>query len=70
VLTARAQLVTAQSNLVTAQRDRVVASYAVLGSGGRLDAETLGLKVAVYDPVEHYYQVRDSWFGLRIPDGR
>jgi outer membrane protein len=70
VLTARTQLVTAQSNLVTAQRDRVVSSYSVLASGGRLDAETLGLKVAVYDPAEHYHQVRDSWFGLRTPDGR
>jgi outer membrane protein len=70
VLTARSQLVTAQSNLVTAQRDRVVASFSVLSSFGRLDAETLGLQVAVYDPQEHYYKVRDSWFGLRIPDGR
>ncbi len=70
VLTARSQLVTAQSNLVTAQRDRVVASFAVLSSFGRLDAETLELQVAVYDPQEHYYQIRDSWFGLRIPDGR
>lgn len=70
VLTARAQLVTAQSNLVVAQRNRVVNSYSVLGSLGRLDAETLSLRVAVYAPDEHYYQIRDSWFGLRTPDGR
>jgi outer membrane protein len=24
----------------------------------------------VYDPSVHYQQVRDSWFGVRIPDGR
>lgn len=70
VLNAQAQLVQAQSTLVNSQRDRVVASYAVLGAVGRLDVSTLGLKVATYDPIEHYHQVRDSWIGLRTPDGR
>ncbi len=70
VLNSRALYVTAQSNLVTAQRSRVVTSYSVLSSIGRLDAERLQLKVAVYDPTEHFTQVRDSWFGLRTPDGR
>ena len=70
VLTAQANLVQAQSTLVSAQRDRVVASYAVLGAIGRLDMNSLGLQVATYDPEEHYRQVRDSWGGLRTPDGR
>jgi len=70
VLTAQANLVSAQSTLVNAQRDRVVASYAVLGAIGRLDMNSLGLQVATYDPEEHYQQVRDSWGGLRTPDGR
>jgi len=70
VLTAQANLVQAQSKLVNAQRDRVVASYAVLGVIGRLDMNSLGLQVATYDPEEHYRQVRDSWGGLRTPDGR
>jgi outer membrane protein len=70
VLLAQANLVQAQSTLVNAQRDRVVASYAVLGSIGRLDMNALGLQVATYDPEEHYRQVRDSWGGLRTPDGR
>jgi len=70
VLTAQANLVSAQSTLVNAQRDRVVASYAVLGAIGRLDMNSLGLQVATYDPEEHYRQVRDSWGGLRTPDGR
>jgi outer membrane protein len=70
VLNAQAQLVQAQSTLVNSQRDRVVASYAVLGAIGRLDVSTLGLKVATYDPFVHYDQVRDSWIGLRTPDGR
>jgi outer membrane protein len=70
VLTAQANLVLAQSALVNSQRDRVVASYAVLGAIGRLDMNSLGLQVATYDPEEHYNQVRDSWGGLRTPDGR
>lgn len=70
VLLAQANLVSAQSTLVNAQRDRVVASYAVLGSIGHLDMDSLGLQVATYDPEEHYRQVRDSWGGLRTPDGR
>ena len=70
VLLAQANLVQAQSTLVNSQRDRVVASYAVLGSIGHLDMNSLGLQVATYDPEEHYRQVRDSWGGLRTPDGR
>jgi outer membrane protein len=30
----------------------------------------LGLPTSVYDPMVHYQQVRDAWFGIRIPDGR
>ena len=70
VLNAQAQLVQAQSNLVNSQRDRVVASYAVLGAIGHLDVSTLDLQIVTYDPREHYEQVRDSWVGLRTPDGR
>jgi outer membrane protein len=70
VLNAQAQLVQAQSNLVNSQRDRVVASYAVLGAMGHLDASTLNLQIVTYDPQTHYHQVRDTWFGLRTPDGR
>jgi outer membrane protein len=37
---------------------------------GKLTAQNLGLKVAVYDPTAHYEAVRDKWGGLRTPDGR
>jgi outer membrane protein len=70
VLNAQQELVNARVALVTAQRDRVVASYALLSAVGRLAVPTLGLKVPAYDPRVHYHQVRDSWFGLRTPDGR
>jgi outer membrane protein len=47
-----------------------VGSYRVLFSVGRLSPIVLGLKTNVYDPSVHYQQVRDSWVGVRTPDGR
>jgi outer membrane protein len=70
VLNAQQALVNARVALVTAQHDRVVASYAVLNSVGRLSPQVLNLPTTVYDPSVHYQQVRDSWFGVRTPDGR
>jgi outer membrane protein len=70
VLNAQQELVNARVALVTAQHDRVVASYALLASVGGLSVGGLGLKTSVYDPMTHYQQVRDSWVGLRNPDGR
>jgi outer membrane protein len=70
VLNAQQELVNARVALVSAQRDRVVASYTLLAAVGRLSPEVLGLHVPVYQPQVHYQQVRDSWFGLRTPDGR
>jgi outer membrane protein len=70
VLNAQQELVNARVSLVTAQRDRVVASYTLLSSVGRLSPEILGLHVPVYDARVHYHQVRDAWAGVRNPDGR
>ena len=70
VLNAQQDLVNARVALVTAQRDRVVASYTVLAATGALSPQVLGLKIKVYDPVPHYYQVRDAWGGVRTPEGR
>jgi outer membrane protein len=70
VLNAQQALVNARVALVTAQHDRVVASYAVLNAVGRLSPQVLNLSTTVYDPSVHYQQVRDSWYGVRIPDGR
>jgi outer membrane protein len=69
VLNAQQALVNARVALVTAQHDRVVASYAVLNSVGRLSPQVLNLPTQTYDPSVHYQQVRDSWFGVRTPDG-
>ncbi len=70
VLNAQQALVNARVALVTAQHDRVVASYTVLNAVGRLAPQVLGLSTTVYDPSVHYHQVRDSWIGVRAPDGR
>jgi outer membrane protein len=70
VLNAQQELVNARVAVVTAQRDRVVASYTLLAAAGRLSAQVLGLAVPVYDPAVHYHQVRDSWAGVRTPDGK
>jgi outer membrane protein len=70
VLNAQQALVNARVALVTAQHDRVVASYAVLSAVGRLAPQVLGLNTTVYDASAHYHQVRDSWAGIRTPNGR
>jgi outer membrane protein len=70
VLNAQQALVNARVALVTAQHDRVVASYGVLAAIGRLSPQVLNLQTTTYDPSVHYQQVRDSWFGVRTPDGQ
>ena len=71
VLNAQQELLTARVNLITAQRDRVVASYALLSSVGRLSAvQPQAGRCEEYQPRVHYEQVRDKWIGLRTPDGK
>ncbi|MBA4788603.1 MAG: TolC family outer membrane protein [Rhizobiales bacterium] len=70
VLNAQTDLTNSKSALVVAQRDRVVAAYSLISTLGQLDAISLGLKVPVYDPKVHYHQIRDSWAGVRTPDGK
>jgi len=70
VLNAEQALVNARVNLIVAQHDRVVASYALVSAVGRLSAQELRLPVTIYDPMVHYQQVRDAWYGVRTPDGR
>ncbi|MGJ4996253.1 TolC family outer membrane protein [Bradyrhizobium sp. HKCCYLR20261] len=70
VLNAQQALVNARNSLVNAQHDRVVASYSVLQTVGRLSPQVLNLPTSTYDPSVHYQQVRDNWAGVRTPDGR
>ena len=67
VLDAQRELLNSQIGLVSALRDRVVAEYSLYAAIGRMDAQTLGLSVPYYDPIEHYDIVKNKWFGLRPP---
>lgn len=70
ILNAQLELLNARIALLAAQRDRVVASYAVLASLGRLSTRTLKLDVEEYDPSLHFDQVQGSWGGPVIPQFR
>ena len=67
VLDAQRELLNSQIGLVSALRDRIVAEYSIYAAIGRMDAQTLGLPVPYYDPIEHYDTVKNKWFGLRPP---
>ncbi|WP_171015185.1 TolC family outer membrane protein [Methylocystis sp. B8] len=68
ILNAQQELLYARIALVAAQRDRVVASYAVLSSLGRLSSAWLGLTPDGYDPAIHFDQVKDLWGDPTTPN--
>ncbi|MDB5513048.1 MAG: tolC [Enterovirga sp.] len=70
VLNQQQELLNARVSLITAQRDRVVASFSVVQSIGRLSAKSMGLNVTLYSPKKHFDQVKDLPWGLQTPDGR
>jgi outer membrane protein len=69
VLNAEQELLNAEVTLVTDRRNLVVASYTVLSTIGRLNAQELGVASLVYDPEQHYKQVRNKWFDTTITHG-
>lgn len=66
ILNAEQLLLTARVSLVSSHHDAIVAAYAVLNAAGRLNARDRQLPVEYYDPNDHYYEVRDKWFGTSI----
>lgn len=64
VLNAQQELLNAQVAVVSSQRDATVAAFQVLASAGTLTARSLGLKVRLYDPMEHYDSDAARWFGF------
>ncbi|GJE54773.1 Outer membrane efflux protein BepC [Methylobacterium thuringiense] len=70
VLNAQQELLNSRVNLILAQRDRVVNSYDVVQTIGRLTVRYTSLPVAAYSPKEHFDQVKDLWYGVSTPDGR
>ena len=69
VLNAEQELLNSEVNLVTTKRNLVVASYSVVSNVGRLNAQELGVAELVYDPEEHYHEVRRKWFDINITHG-
>lgn len=64
VLNAEQELLNAQVALVSSQRNAVVTAYQVLAADGALTAKSLGLKVKLYDPLEHYNDDAAAWVGF------
>ena len=72
VLNAEQELLNSEVTLATDRRNVVVASYTVVSTIGRLNAQELGAASLVYDPEQHYQEVRNKWFDISIThsDGR
>ena len=64
VLNAEQELFNAQQNLAAAKHDEWVGAFQVASSLGWMTARTLNLSVDIYNPDEHYQQVRGKMFGL------
>ena len=69
VLNAEQELLNSEVTLATDRRNLVVASYTVLFTIGRLNAQELGVAALVYDPEQHYQEVRRKWFDMSITHG-
>ncbi|MEI9992817.1 MAG: TolC family outer membrane protein [Rhizomicrobium sp.] len=64
VLNAEQELLNSAVALVTAKRNAEVAAFQVLSANGALTAANLGLKVKLYDPLDHYEDDAGRWIGL------
>jgi outer membrane protein len=64
VLNAEQELLNAAVSVVTAKRNAEVAAFQVLAANGTLTAQTLGLKVKLYDPLQYYDDNAARWIGL------
>jgi outer membrane protein len=69
VLNAEQELLNSEVTLVTDRRNLVVASYSLLSTIGRLNAQELGVSGIIYDPEQHYQEVRREWFDISITHG-
>jgi outer membrane protein len=72
VLNAQQELLDSQVELVSQKTNVIIAAYALQAALGRLDAMSLGVTSLVYDPEQHYTDVRRKWWGISITheDGR
>jgi len=72
VLNAEQAYLNAEVNLVTTRHNVIVNDYTLMQAIGRLNIQEIGAAAQVYDPEEHYFEVRRKWWGLNIThsDGR
>jgi len=70
VLQAQSSVLQAQELHVQSRTSLVGARYRLAAAIGRLNSQTLRLRVAHYAPQEHTKAVEDLWFGLRTPSGQ
>ena len=66
LLNAEQELLDAGVAVEVTRRDLTVAAYTMIAAMGRLSAERLALMEEVYDPQEHYSEVREKWLGTSI----
>lgn len=69
VLDAEQELFTAEVDLVDARANEVLALYTLQSAMGELTAEELALDVELYDPSDHYQDVRTQIFGTEPGQG-
>jgi outer membrane protein len=63
VLNAQQEKLGAEVNLVSAQHDAIIAGLRLQAATGRLSAAGLHLDVPLYNPVTHYDETKDRWYG-------
>ena len=66
VLDAEQEYLIYRVSLVTAERDMTVASLNLLALTGNMTADSLKLKVTLYEPKDHYDEVEGKWIGTGI----
>lgn len=64
VLDAEQELFVTRVNLVRAEHDRVVAVYTLLGTTGQLTVKNIGVETEIYNPEEHYDDVKYQFVGF------
>ncbi|MBY0355183.1 MAG: TolC family protein, partial [Rickettsiales bacterium] len=64
VLDAEQELFSAEVTLVRSQRDRIVAIFGLLARVGRLTPSTLALNTPIFNPEEHYDDVKYQIIGF------
>ncbi len=69
VLDAEQELLDARVNFIRAQRDEAVGVFELLSAMGQLGARNLQLPVDLYNPENHYQEVRDKWAGATSSGG-